>query len=86
MTGYIIAFGILTFCVFFLIRVELVYHEVMTMIKWHYDYNNKYSPYHRKWLFGDCCPSFGHMAIRFWVCPISKFYPEYHAWKIKNKN
>lgn len=66
----------LAFCFYMLIRNNIVHSARGKFIDYFYDQDpNGYSSGAR---FCDVVPSYDYMLLKFWVFPLSSFYPAYH--------
>lgn len=73
--AYILIFS--TFAVlYFFIRNILVYRERNKFIDFFYDVDEKGYCAGNK--LRDCICTYDEMMIKFWIFPLSRFYPAYH--------
>lgn len=81
MEAIILALIVTVFCVYILIRNQLVYIYRGRFIDFFYEEDpDGYASGRR---FHDALPSYDEMFWKFWVWPLSKFYP---AYRNRNRN
>lgn len=66
----------LIFCFYMLVRNDMVHSANKKFIEYfYYQDQNGYIAGNR---FEDVVPSYDYMLLKFWVFPLSSFYPAYH--------
>lgn len=66
----------LIFCFYMLVRNNMVHSENNKFIEYfYYQDQNGHIAGNR---FEDVVPSYDYMLLKFWVFPLSSFYPAYH--------
>lgn len=71
----------LMFCFYMLARNEAIHEARLRFIDYFYQQDpDEYAAGKR---FHDALPSYDEMFWKFWVCPLSKFYP---AYRNRNRN
>lgn len=81
MENMYLAFIVVAFFVYILIRSQFVYIARIRFIDYFYEEDpNGYAYGHR---FHDVLPSYDEMLCKFWIWPLSKFYP---AYRNRNRN
>lgn len=81
MAAIILALIVTVFFVYILIRNQLVYRERHKFIDFFYYEDTDYSELGMR--FNDRVASYDEMMWKFWVWPLSKFYP---AYRNRNRN
>lgn len=81
MAATILTLIVTAFFVYILIRNQLVYIVRVGFIK--YFYEEDHDGYAAGKRFHDALPSYDEMLWKFWVWPLSKFYP---AYRNRNRN
>lgn len=66
----------IVFCLYILVRNEMVHSINVQFIKYFYYEDPDGYVAGRK--FHDVVPSYDYMLLKFWVYPLSSFYPSYH--------
>lgn len=66
----------LAFCLYMLVRNNMVHTVNCEFIEYFYHHDpNGYAAAKR---LNDVVPSYDYMLLKFWVYPLSSFYPAYH--------
>lgn len=79
MAATILALIVMVFFIYILIRNQFVYIERCRFIN--YLYKEDPEGYAAGKRFHEALPSYNEMLWKFWVWPMSKFYPEYRKGK-----
>lgn len=82
MLDYIVSFALLVIIIL-LVRSVIVALSVSGMIDFYYSDHSGWDTHQKS--FYEAIPNIGvvHMTLRFWVWPVSRFYPEYRQFKRK---